>query len=409
MTNPSIADFTDERALVPFDAAFAQLRERFPDTTAGEVVMWVAHSSPFADGADRRDVLPAYRRAVLPDDPEEREALAVHGTFFLTGDAVSSLYKIHELFFPMRALETFEPRVRWLTYTQLTARWRCDENRIAERIEQTGHSPFEFWPHPLRRDAGLSESMFLLEQIETVERRLGVSRALETLPQGEKAPAGSRDNLRLSNDNYRLSPLPQGGLAERARRGLDLTVASIMDLEFPGIPPHEGQRREDYLRWRRLIEMDIHFEVLPVRFETDDDGCLPADEWIARCDYRTWRATQAQPPIDSRIEAVWLAAPTEPNRPKPGAAAKQAALAQLLDELDRRAAEHGAGFDRHSLPGTKEEFARLLKSHCPVFRYIGTPRIADYLKGKCQFQPGAQSDHGKGAVIWALFPEHDLK
>ncbi|MDS4040828.1 MAG: hypothetical protein RKP20_06590 [Candidatus Competibacter sp.] len=99
----------------------------------------------------------------------------------------------------------------------------------------------------------------------------------------------------------------------------------------------------------------------------------------------------------------------EPDRTEQGAAAKRAALAQLLDELDKRAADNGAGFNRHSLPGTKEEFALLLKSHCPVFRYMVTVTVADYLKGKCKFQRGAQSEQGKGKAVWALFPEYDLK
>lgn len=161
----------DERALVPFEKAFARLRERFPDTTVGEVVMWISHSYPFANDEDREDVLPAYRCSLLPDDPEERDWAAVHGSAFLTGDTISSIHKIHDLFFPPKALEIFKPKVRWLSYGQLTTRWDCDESLIAKRIRQTGNNPFEFWPHPLYQDASLSESMFLIDQVEEIEKR----------------------------------------------------------------------------------------------------------------------------------------------------------------------------------------------------------------------------------------------
>ena len=284
-----------------------------------------------------------------------------------------------------------------------------------------------------------------------------------------------------SDNPARLPPL------ERARRGDDLEIHEILELEF------RGEQNSDYQKWRRFIEHDIRSGVLPVRLVVEDDGCLPGTELIFRRDYLAWRDRQSGFPVYCQIEA-WqppvgepdqpesgaaakqaaLAQPpdeldkraveqgagfplpelippadaarwfqeqfgayydrppqlvvllaespaSEPDQPesgaavnkieKPesGAAAKQAALAQLLDKLDKRAAEQGAGFDRHSLPGTKVEFARLMKSHCPIFRHIGNARIASYLKGHCQFQRGAQPDHGKGAAVWALFPEYDLK
>ena len=161
----------EERRLVPFDKAFARLRERFPDTTVGEVVMWISHSYPFANDEDREDVLPAYRCSLLPDDPEERDWAAVHGSAFLTGDTISSIHKIHDLFFPPKALEIFKPKVRWLSYGQLTTRWDCDESLIAKRIRQTGHSPFAVWPPPLSQDAPLSESMFSIDQVEEIGMR----------------------------------------------------------------------------------------------------------------------------------------------------------------------------------------------------------------------------------------------
>lgn len=197
----------NQRTLVPFKSAFARLRERFPDTTPGEVVMWVSHSYPFAEGADREDVLPAYRRAMLPDDPEERSAVAVHGTEFLTGDTASSLYKIHDLFFSPKVLDAFEPNGRWLTYEQLTNRWGCSQSFIEERIQQTGNSPFEFWPHPLYQDAPLSESMFLLERVEKVEVRFGLSVCGSRLPLEERARRGEDQGVVIAQTMNELGEL----------------------------------------------------------------------------------------------------------------------------------------------------------------------------------------------------------
>ena len=71
-------------------------------------------------------------------------------------------------------------------------------------------------------------------------------------------------------------PLPP---VERARRGDDLEIHEVLELEFP------GERNSDYQKWRRLIEQAIRFDVLPTRLEVDDDGCLPATELICRRDY----------------------------------------------------------------------------------------------------------------------------
>lgn len=79
-------------------------------------------------------------------------------------------------------LDAFEPNGRWLTYEQLTNRWGCSQSFIEERIQQTGNSPFEFWPHPLYQDAPLSESMFLLGQVKKVEVRFGLPVCGSRLP-----------------------------------------------------------------------------------------------------------------------------------------------------------------------------------------------------------------------------------
>lgn len=143
---------------------------------------------------------------------------------------------------------------------------------------------------------------------------------------------------------------------------------------------------------------------------------------VSRESYRAWRA-QCPAELLSELTKIakWLGdPPLETSLPEParliakpesngGAAEKKAALLALLDEVDKRAAEQGAGFNRHRLPGTKPEFCELLKAYYPAFRYIGLPATADYLKGACKFQRGVQPKHGKGAAVWALFPEYHLK
>lgn len=94
---------------------------------------------------------------------------------------------------------------------------------------------------------------------------------------------------------------------------------------------------------------------------------------------------------------------------KRGAKHKVAALESLLAEIDKRAEEKGAGFNRYSLPGTKKEFQDLLRAYCPDFRYTGLRTLdTDYLKGRAAFQRGTKARLEWGRAIWALFPELGL-
>lgn len=215
-------------------------------------------------------------------------------------------------------------------------------------------------------------------------------------------------------------------LAERAKRGLladelELELEDILELEYP---------RADFRikkSWGRAVVNAIEFGMLPARrfnplpYEPGDAVIFfGASTWvIARDSYRTWRATESNAPAGSFIH-LWLgtapapSAPAlpqgEPGKSESGAAAKHAALESLLAEIDKRAAEQGTGFDRHSLPGTKQEFHKMLNAYHPLFGYMNTQNLADeYLKGKCQFQRGAKPEQGKGKAIWKLFPEHDPK
>ena len=239
----------------------------------------------------------------------------------------------------------------------------------------------------------------------------------------------------MSNDSTgKTGPL---SLADRHKQGLlgddmELPLSEVMELEFPGEQMMRGMWTPEYTRWQGLIVAACRFGLLGKDEKTRGVWCIPRDA------YRTWRTSQPEPPTGSFI-SLWLGAtpavetlppaepipPAEPSRPeqtattarpaepsipepiaKGGAAEKIAALLALLDEVDKRAAEQGAGFNRHSLPGTKEEFRELLNAYCPAFAYI---QLGKYPKGKCKFQHGVQPKHGKGAAIWALFPEYHLK
>ena len=150
---------------------------------------------------------------------------------------------------------------------------------------------------------------------------------------------------------------------------------------------------------------------------------------IDRESYRQWRAQCPKELLSAATQIhKWLGATpaitpaesippletslSDPARPasvaKGGAAEKTAALLALLDEIDKRAAEQGAGFNRHCLPGTKAEFQTLAIAFNRRAFSMALTTFDGYLGGQCQFLRGAKQ-HGKGAAIWALFPEYSLK
>ncbi len=196
------------------------------------------------------------------------------------------------------------------------------------------------------------------------------------------------------------SPGARLTLAEQLRAGAfadSLSIPEIAALEFPSDTAEQK-------RWRNLLSVAV------IAGDLSAAGGL-----IARAVYQTWRNqehVQKPAPVLSYI-ARWLAVPApDPAQFKPaqGAAANRAALARLLDELDKRAAEKGAGLNRDSLPGTKQEFYALLKAYHPPFGYMTFGNFADeYLKRICRFQRGAKPKQRKGTAIWALFPEYPLK
>ena len=150
--------------LVSFDVAFKRLAERFAGVTPGEVSLWIRYSTPFRKNGE--DVLPAY----LPGHAGIGSSM--HGKGWISGYTNKSSVDIIKTFlFRIDDVNAFKPSARWLSFEQLKARWECDERVIEKRIRDSGYSQLVFWPHPLRRDATLSESMFLLKQVEDIEKR----------------------------------------------------------------------------------------------------------------------------------------------------------------------------------------------------------------------------------------------
>ena len=204
-------------------------------------------------------------------------------------------------------------------------------------------------------------------------------------------------------------------LAERADRGL------LAD--NPDWLPAQDELPLDDVLW---LECPTNTELraaLAAHIRTAIDlGLLVTDPdkpgVIQRDRYRQWRAQCPTSlfPESSSITA-WIGEPPsvcvrEPL-PEPvadgGAAVKpKAALLALLDEVDKRAAEQGAGFNRHSLPGTRAEFHKLAIAFNRRAFSKALLTFHDYLDGQCQFESSVQSKHGKGAAIWALFPEYHL-
>lgn len=224
------------------------------------------------------------------------------------------------------------------------------------------------------------------------ERRRLIDFLLQAIRTGRLAAYGNPDGWTFNE----MVPV-DGGAAQRGNN------------PFPEGRPHQGTRTAGRMGPPQRIEEAFGLHRLTEQ-RWEGDNCL-----VRRADYLAIHTTPAARGIPA---PDWWQAPQgapaplhqgEPDKPDQGAAAKHAALAQLLNELDKRAVEQGAGFDRHSLPGTKDEFAKLLKICCPAFGYIGISQIDAYLNGKCQFQRGAKPKQRKGVAIWALFPEYDLK
>lgn len=227
-------------------------------------------------------------------------------------------------------------------------------------------------------------------------------------------------------------------LAERAKRGLlvledELLLDEILELAC-GDDADERKRLLDAIR-RRIK----HGGIADPRLEVTDDGYLPGCEYIKRESFRAFwvryfptldqvkkeksqidlwlDATPAIPLPESILpvsQAAISAATSEPLLPssKPTRTKKissRESLELFLTEIEKRAKAADVEFDRHCMPGTKEEFQQLAIAFNRRFFSKAPSTFSDYLDGVCQFEHGVKPQQGKGAVIWNLFPAYKLK
>ncbi len=141
----------------------------------------------------------------------------------------------------------------------------------------------------------------------------------------------------LQTEQTGYTEASQLSLTERAKQGLltkelELWLFEIMELEFPGVISTQDYKRSDYIGWEKNLDAAIRFGLLgdgPYRKEIcesrtyyfDDDGpwasfhptvksahAMGYSAWrIPREPYRTWRATQPNPPAGSIVH-LWLGA-----------------------------------------------------------------------------------------------------
>ncbi|MCC7219792.1 MAG: hypothetical protein IT490_03580 [Candidatus Contendobacter sp.] len=254
---------------------------------------------------------------------------------------------------PDEAAQRENDRIKWRAAAEAQAQQLVDSNNAVER----------WWASlPAGRGPVIGgEPTGLLSLAERADRGLLADNP-DWLP--------SQDELPLDDVLWLEGPTNTGGRAAHIRTAIDLGLL-VTDPDKPGVI-----QRDRYRQWRAQCPTSLFPESSSIT------------AWIGE------------------LPSVFVREPLPEPVADGGAAEKEAALLALLDEVDQRAAAQGAGFNRHSLPGTKAEFHELLKAYCPAFKYI---QLGKYTNGKCKFQHGVQPKHGKGAAIWALFPEYHLK
>lgn len=70
-------------------------------------------------------------------------------------------------------------------------------------------------------------------------------------------------------------------------------------------------------------------------------------------------------------------------------AERQSELEALVMSIEEKAANAAIRFDRESMPGTKNQFKRLVKDHCPALAALEGDTLNDYLdRANCKFARG---------------------
>lgn len=68
---------------------------------------------------------------------------------------------------------------------------------------------------------------------------------------------------------------------------------------------------------------------------------------------------------------------------------RDAQLEDFLRKIEHKADQAGKRFDRAKMPGTKDQFKRLIKKHCPDLERLGGETLNDYMtRAHCKFSGG---------------------
>lgn len=83
---------------------------------------------------------------------------------------------------------------------------------------------------------------------------------------------------------------------------------------------------------------------------------------------------------------------------------QQAELESLLQRIKTTAEGKGGAFARENMPGTKDQFRRLIKAHCPELGRLGESTINDYLK-----EAGYKFSSGRNSPTTDLWKRLELE
>lgn len=113
---------------------------------------------------------------------------------------------------------------------------------------------------------------------------------------------------------------------------------------------------------------------------------LPGD-WIA------WARKQKFPIPPSLLATRLPQTPSEKQK-------REAALESFLQVVKTTAESKGETFSREKVPGTKDQFKRMIKAHCPELKQLQGATLDDYIeRAGCKFSGGRNP---RATNLWKL-------
>ncbi len=261
--------------LISYNEMLPYMRKKFSDVTEEEIAIWVWSSVP-KKYARKREQLIAY---LNPSSTRKLTRNLIVEAGFDDEKPWYFIWQLSECFFKRRDIDQFEPRDRWLTFEQLSERWkkrlaaeialqdfivlRAKNDELQPIHPYTGLTPVsvdtldasldealngtQHWP-------GLRQAMFRVSEVETVERHYhlesvvqadsqmeGVSSegmlskhgeqpGSQTHPMGNSHCAEFREMRNLSADEVSLTLLAGDMLEISARDCTKLVPSGALDL-----------------------------------------------------------------------------------------------------------------------------------------------------------------------------------